>query len=155
MPSAATITSTVSASPAAAAISTTASTAPTPSTATITSTATTLPFASITTPASSSSATAIFPRLGFVYFEGPAAMLLTVERCNRRLGFLIAAHLDETEPLALASVSVVDYVRAFHCTIRGKQLFQSFVVNVETQISHIEFFTHNDLLCYVMIPRIG
>jgi len=155
MPSAATITSTVSASPAAAAISTITSTAPTPSTATITSSATASPLAAITTPAAASSATAIFPRLGFVHFEGPAAMLLTVERRNRRLGFLIAAHLDETEPLALASGSIVDYVRAFHCTIRSKQLLQGFVVNVETQISHIQFFTHNDLLCYVMTSLIG
>jgi len=73
-------------------------------------------------------------------------MLLTVERRNRRLGFLIAAHLDETEPLALASGSIVDYVRSFHCTIRGEQLLQGFVVNVETQISYIQFLTHNDLL---------
>jgi hypothetical protein len=74
-------------------------------------------------------------------------MLLTVERRNRRLGFLIAAHLDETEPLALASGSIVDYVRGFHCTIRGEQLLQGFVVNVETQIPYIQFLTHNDLLC--------
>jgi hypothetical protein len=105
----------------------------------------------VTTPASFSSATAIFPRLGFVHFEGPAALLLAVERRNRRLGFLIVAHLDETEPLALASGSIVDYVRAFHCTIRGEQLLQGFAVNVKTQISYIQFLTHNDLLCGYLI----
>ena len=74
-------------------------------------------------------------------------MLLAVERRNRRLGFLIAAHLDKTEPLALASVSIADYVRAFHRTMRGEQLLQGVVVNVETQIPYIQFLTHNDLLC--------
>jgi hypothetical protein len=113
--------------------------------------------ATVTTPALSSSATAIFPRLGFVHFEGPAAMLLAVERRNRRLGFLFAAHLDETEPLAPAGVSIVDYVRAFHCAIGGEQLLQGFVVNVETQISYIQLLTHDDLLCghltYILLCR--
>ena len=73
-------------------------------------------------------------------------MVLAIERRNRRLGFLIAAHLDETEPLALASVSIVDHVRAFHCTMRSEQLFQSRVVNLETQISYVQFLTNDDLL---------
>jgi hypothetical protein len=35
--------------------------------------------AAVTTPASSFSAAPIFPRLGFVYFDGAATMFLTVE----------------------------------------------------------------------------
>ena len=79
MPSASTITSIATSAPGAPAISTAPSASPTPTTAAITSTATASPLAAVTTPAASFSTTPIFPRLGFVYFEGPTAVLLTVE----------------------------------------------------------------------------
>src|SRR5580692_10168297 len=78
--------------------------------------------ASATTTAATSAA--FFAGTGFIDGEGATAMLLAVEGGNCRLGFLIGAHFDKSEPFAAAGVAVVDDLGGYHLPMRGKQLFE-------------------------------
>jgi hypothetical protein len=57
--------------------------------------------ASITTAAGTGN-----PRLGFVDRKSPAVVLLLVQSLDRRLSLGVRAHLDKTEPLTAARVTV-------------------------------------------------
>src|SRR5215210_5163879 len=61
---------------------------------------------------------------GFVDGEGPAAVLLAVERGDGRLGLVIVRHFDEPEALAAAGVPVVDDLGGDDLPVLTKQLFQ-------------------------------
>src|SRR5438045_268648 len=80
-----------------AAAATTTATAPESAAATTTA-------ATESTAATTAAAPALFARAGFVDGEGPAVVLVAVQRRDRRLGFLIGAHLDEAESLGPAGV---------------------------------------------------
>jgi hypothetical protein len=122
----------------------TATTAATESTAATTTAATTEP-----TAATTASTTAVFARAGFVDGEGTSAVLLTIEGRNRRLGFVIRAHLDEAEALAAAGVTVVDDLRGDHSPVLTKQLLQFRAIHLVAQISNIQLLTHFDLHVWV------
>jgi hypothetical protein len=51
-------------------------------------------------------------------------MFLAIEGRDRRLSFVIGAHLDESESLAPAGFPVADDFRAGHGAVLRKQLFQ-------------------------------
>src|SRR5271165_2324417 len=85
-------------------------------------TATTVPTAATALPA------AFLARLGFVDGQRSAVMLLAVERLNGGLGFLVAAHLDEAEPLGAAGVAILDDLGRHDRAVLPKQLRQVTVV---------------------------
>src|SRR4051812_14525458 len=77
--------------------------------------------AAAATVAAATTAGAVFFRLGFVDSQGATAVLLAVEGRDCRLGFFIAAHLDEPETLAATGVPVRDDLGAGHGAVGAKQ----------------------------------
>ena len=64
-------------------------------------------------------------------------MLLTVQRRDRRLGFLIGAHFDETEPLGSAGVAIIDDLRRDHGPVLSKQLLEFRAIHLVAQVANI------------------
>lgn len=58
------------------------------------------------TAATATAAGALFAGTGFIDRQRPPAVLLAVERRNRRLGFLVVGHLDEAKTLGPAGVAI-------------------------------------------------
>src|ERR1700722_20015175 len=81
----------------------TAAAAPTTAAASAVAAATTATAAAATT-----AARTFLTWLGFIDGQGAAAVLLAVQRGNRRLGLAVSAHLDESETLRPAGVPVGD-----------------------------------------------
>jgi hypothetical protein len=50
----------------------------------------------------------LLTRTGFVDGQGPAIVLLAIERRDGCLRFLIAGHFNEPEPLAAAGITIID-----------------------------------------------
>jgi hypothetical protein len=69
-------------------------------------------------------ATAIFARAGFVHGQGASAVLLAVEPRDRRLGFFVAAHFDESETFASTGVAIVDDLGRHHLAKLLEHLFE-------------------------------
>jgi hypothetical protein len=135
----------IAAATAAAATTTTATTAAV-ATAATTAAATTaaVATASATTTAA---AAAIFARASFVHGERATVVLGAVDSTNRRLGFCVAAHLDETEALAPASVAVVDDFGTLNRPELSKHLVKVRARDVEAQIATIKFLPHRKISC--------
>src|SRR5205807_415044 len=66
-----------------------------------------------TGPAATAAAAAVCFRAGFVHGERPAVDLLTVYGGDRSLRFGVVAHLDETESLGAAGVTIGNQGDAF------------------------------------------
>jgi hypothetical protein len=85
---------------------------------------------------------AIFARAGFVDGEGATAVLLTVQGCDRRLGFLIGPHFDEPEPLGSAGVTVVDDLGGDNRAVLAKQLLELRAIDLVAQVPNVKLLTH-------------
>jgi hypothetical protein len=116
-------------------------------------TATTVASATSATPAStattaSEAAGTFFLRTGFVDSEGSAHVLLTIQRGDRRLGFFIRRHFDESKTLASAGLAVRNDLRRRDIAVLTEQLGQICVTALVTQIAHVKLLTHRSyLLC--------
>ena len=99
-----------------------------------TTTATT---AAVTTTAAAT-ARAVFAGLGFVDGQRPAAVLLAVQRGDRRLRFVVGAHLDEPE--ALAPAGVRSLMTSALCTVPccANSCSQVRAVNVVAQVPDVQ-----------------
>jgi hypothetical protein len=94
-------------------------------------------------PATTTTASAaIFTRAGFVDGQSTAAMLLTVQGCDRRLGFLIGPHFDEPESLGSAGVTVVDDLGRDNRAVLAKQLLELRAIDLVAQIPNVKLLTH-------------
>ena len=95
--------------------------------------------AAITTPAATTTTAAAFPtatataettaaatglRPRFIDRNGSAIHLLTVERANGRLRFLVVAHFYETEAFGAAGVTIDNNLRRLHCAMGAELLLQ-------------------------------
>src|SRR5687767_6895675 len=74
--------------------------------------------------AAAAPAAALLAGLGDVHGEGPAVVLLAVQRRDGGLRLLVTAHLHETEPLAPAGVAVLDDLGALDGAVGGKHLLE-------------------------------
>src|SRR4051794_40454741 len=110
------------ASRAAAAATTTAATAATTATAEAATTAT-------------AAARLLRPRL--VHRQRAAVGFLVVEAGDRRLRFLIAAHLDKAKSLRAAGVAIHDHLRRLHGAERSKDAFEVGIGDREGQIADV------------------
>jgi hypothetical protein len=110
-------------STAAAAVSTAAAAAESAA-ATAAATTTAVATTATTTAAATTATGAIFAGLGFVDSESAAVMLLAVQSGNRRLGFLIRTHLNESEALAATGFPIGDDFGALHGAVLRKKLLQ-------------------------------
>jgi len=100
--------------------------------------------AAATEPAATAAAstTAFFAGPGFVDGKGASAMLLPVERCDRRLGFLIGAHFDETETFGTTGVAVVDDLGRHDGAVLPEQLFEFRAIHAVAQVPDVKLLTH-------------
>jgi hypothetical protein len=96
---------------------------------------------SATTTAAATTRT-IFARASFVDGEGATAVLLAVQGCDRRLGFLIGSHFDEPEPLGSAGVSVVDDLGRDNRAVLAKQLLELRAIDLVAQVPNVKLLTH-------------
>jgi hypothetical protein len=124
-----------------AAVSTTATSA---ATTTAESAAATTTTASATVSATTATATAgtILARTGFIDGERPAAVVLTVQRCDRRLRFFVSSHFDETETLASTGVAIINDLRRDDLAVLAKQLFQLRAIDLIAQVADVQLLTH-------------
>jgi hypothetical protein len=118
----------------------TASTAAAVATATAAAAATTATESTATT--TTAATAAVFLRLGFIDGQSATAMFLAVERRDGCLGFIVAAHFDESETLATAGVPIGDDLGALDSPVSGKQLFQRRAIDIVAQISDIQLLAH-------------
>src|SRR5215217_3296344 len=102
--------------------------------------------AAVAAATTAAAAATVFARLGFVNGEGPAVDFLAVQGRDRRLGFLVGAHLDEPESLAAAGVPVLNDFRALHGPVRGAQLFEVRAGRVIAQVPDVQLAAHVKLL---------
>ena len=86
----------------------------------------------------------LIARLGFVDGQSPAVLPLPVQGGDRRLGFIVGGHLDETKSSAPPGHPVSDNFRALDRSVSRKQLFQIRTRYVVAQIPHIEFLAHHE-----------
>ena len=94
------------------------------------------------TTATATATSAVFARAGFVDGQGTAAVFLAVQRCDRRLGFLIGPHFDEAEPLGAAGVSVVNDLGGDNGAVLAKQLLELRAIDLVAQVSNVKLLTH-------------
>ena len=80
-------------------------------------------------------------RTGFVHDDRASFNFLPVQSRNRRLSFLIGAHLDESEPLGAAGLAVHNDFRALDLAVRREQLLAAVARQAVTQVSDIQFLT--------------
>src|SRR5689334_23487100 len=83
-------------------------------------------------------AAAVLARPGIVDGEAAAADHLAVEGGDGGLGLLVAAHLDEAEPLRPARVTVHDDLRRLHRAVRREHLLQRAVGHVVGQVADVQ-----------------
>jgi hypothetical protein len=69
-------------------------------------------------------------------------VFLFIQAANRSLRLGITCHLDETEPLTAAGVTVGNHFRLFDGAELRKQLFQIGASDVVAQISAIQLPSH-------------
>ena len=77
-----------------------------------------------TTAAAAATTTALFARLGFVNGQRATAVILLVQATDRFVGGIVIPHLDETETLAAAGITVLDDLSTPHLSERAEQLLQ-------------------------------
>jgi hypothetical protein len=104
--------------------------------------ATTASAATESTATAAAATPAVFTWAGFVDGQGAAAVLLAVQGCDRRLGFLIGTHFDEPEPLGSAGVSVVDDLGGNNRAVLAKKLFELRAIDLVAQVPNVKLLTH-------------
>jgi hypothetical protein len=65
-----------------------------------------------------------FLRTGFVDGQGATVVLLIVQACDGRLGFLIGSHFDETKAAATSCLAIHHDLRAGHGAKLREQFFE-------------------------------
>jgi hypothetical protein len=99
------------------------------------------PSAPITAP-STAAARAIFLGTRFVDGQRSAVVRLIMHAVDRRLGFGITAHFDETEAFAAPGIAIFHYLSERHSAELRKHFFQLVATDVVAQISDIQPLTH-------------
>jgi hypothetical protein len=116
-------------------------------TAAVSSAATTAAASAVsTTSSATTAAAALFARARFVDGEGAAAVLLAVERRDRRIRFRVAGHLDKSKTFASPGVAIVDDLCRHHGAMRSEKLLELGAVHAVGQIAHVQLLSHRDLL---------
>src|SRR5437763_8457238 len=122
---------------AAAAAATAATTVPAARTATAAATATEAATAA-------AAATAGAGALGLLDLDGAAVQARAVELADRRLGFLVRRHLDETEAAGAAGIAIGDDARGLDVAARGERFPQTIGGCGEGEASDEEFHSHGE-----------
>jgi hypothetical protein len=78
----------------------------------------------LTSPTTSDSDGTGFPRLGFAHYEPPPLVFVIIESLDRSLSLGVGVHLDKTEPLAAAQISVLNDLGALNIADRREPLLQ-------------------------------
>jgi hypothetical protein len=117
-----------------------ATTAAAATVATFTTAATTVTTAATTTATTATGA--VFAGFGFVDGKRTAVVFLTVEGCDRRLGFFIRTHLDESESLASTGFPITDDFCTLHGAVLREKLFQFRAGRIVAQIPDIQLAAH-------------
>jgi len=65
-----------------------------------------------------------YPWLGFAHRQPPTLVFVVIESQDRSVSLGVGVHLDKTEPLATAHITVLDDLGALHCPILGEPLLQ-------------------------------
>jgi hypothetical protein len=71
-------------------------------------------------------------------------VLLPVQGRNRRFGFRVARHFDESEAFAASGVAIVDDLRRNDLPVLGEQLFQLRAIHLVAQITDVQLLTHRN-----------
>src|SRR5262245_7412122 len=79
---------------------------------------------------------------GLVDCQRAAVLFFAVEGRDRRLGFLVAAHLDEAEAFGTAGVAVHDHLRRLHGAVSCEHLLQITIVDTVGQVAHVQLLAH-------------
>src|SRR5205085_9470765 len=79
---------------------------------------------------------------GLVHGQAAAAHFRAVEGGDGGLGLLVAAHLDETEPLGPPRVTVHDHLRRLHRAVGLEELAQLAFSHAGAQVAHVQLLTH-------------
>jgi hypothetical protein len=95
--------------------------------------------------AATTAAAAIFTRTGFVDGQVPATKFGFMQAIDGRLRFRIRAHFHETEAFAASRITIHHHLGALDLTILGEQLLQTRTINLETQVSTVQFPSHYKL----------
>src|SRR6516225_6478452 len=101
--------------------------------------------AAVAAPAAAVAAPAAAPflaRPGLIDRESSAVDLGAIERLDRRLRFLIAAHLHEAEPLGAAAVPVHDHLGRLDRSVRREHLLERGIGDLVGQIANVQFLAH-------------
>ena len=138
---------------AAATVATTAATASAATTATAAAVATSATTAAAVA-ATTAATRAIFLGLGFVDGQCAAVVILTVERGDRGLRFLIRPHLDESEALAAAGITVGNDLGGLDAAVLAEELFQVRAADVVAQVPHVKLAAHVRYLLYLICGRL-
>jgi len=92
--------------------------------------------------AATAAASAVRTGLGLIDLNSSAAVVLTIQGGNRRLGFRVAAHLDKGKPLALAGAAIADNLGTLNRAVGAEHFFQVRAFHIIAQISDIQLLTH-------------
>src|SRR5207244_12726731 len=74
---------------------------------------------------------------GFGYGHIPAAVFGAVELLNRICGFLVARHLDETEPLASPCIAIGDDFGGLDASRLSEDFLKSFIRRGERKVANV------------------
>jgi hypothetical protein len=102
--------------------------------------------------AASAAWSAILSRTRFIYRDGTAADLFSVQRRDGLLRCLLIGHLDKTEASRLARELVAHDGDAFHCSELREFGLQLFFRNFEIEIAH-EDVSHRSVLTFPASSR--
>src|SRR5438552_1983480 len=90
----------------------------------------------------SAAAAAVLARLRLIHGETASLDLLAVEGGDGGLGFLVAAHFHEPEPLGSAGVAVHNDLGRLHGPVRREHLFERTVRNPVGKVPHVQLLAH-------------
>jgi hypothetical protein len=108
--------------------------------------------ATVTTTASSATAAAKAAsaafgfRPGFIDIKGTTLDFLAVQPRDGGRGFLVRTHFHKPETLCATRVAIHDDLGRHNGSERCQQFLKTAVVNVVTEIAHIQLLTHEDSL---------
>src|SRR5437762_12661231 len=92
--------------------------------------------------ATATAARALLAGTSFVDCESSTVLVLTVQAGNRRLSFLVIAHLDKAEAFRAAGVPVHDDLGRLHRAVRSKHCFQIAVGYPIREIADVQLLAH-------------
>jgi hypothetical protein len=72
-------------------------------------------------------------------------MLLAIERGDGVLRFIVAGHLDKSEPFASPGFAIADHFRALDGAELGEKLLERRAIDAVTEVPDIQTLTHDPI----------